>query len=80
MVSGGGSQCDSEQPIEFPHEFCHKLRTSVQDYFPWETMVVPHVLKVELSSPSSRESGHCVDEVSTLGDGVYHGHDGIVTS
>ena len=36
-------------------------------------------LKVELSSPGSREGGHCVDEVSMLGDGVYHDHDGIMT-
>ena len=30
----------------------------------------PDMLKVELSGPSSGESGHCVDEVSTLGDKV----------
>ena len=40
----------------------------------------PDMLKVELSSPGGGESGHCVNEVSRLGDGVYYNHNGNVTS
>ena len=39
----------------------------------------PDMLKVKLSSHSSRGSGHCVNKVSTLGDGVYYDHNRIVT-
>ena len=39
----------------------------------------PHMLRVGLSSPGGRESGHHVDEVSMLGDGIHHDHNGIVT-
>jgi len=44
VVCRGGCQLNSEQPVEFPGEFCYKLGTSIRDDFPRETVMFPYMV------------------------------------
>ena len=61
-----GSKCsnlDPKQLAKFMHEFHNELGTSVKEDGLWESMELPEVVKVEVSSIKGGDGGVSGDEV-----------------
>jgi len=78
VVGCGGCQPNSEQPVEFPGDFCYKLGTSIGDNFPRETVRFPHMVEEKVCGSSSRDCSDSEKEMCMLCDGIDNNHDGIV--
>ncbi|KDQ23937.1 hypothetical protein PLEOSDRAFT_1048122, partial [Pleurotus ostreatus PC15] len=72
VVCSGGSQLDSEHPVDFPGELCNELRTPVGHHGPRESVQLPDVC--------GSKGGHCGvswNEVGAFAYGVDHVHDSV---
>ncbi|KDQ33667.1 hypothetical protein PLEOSDRAFT_1029247, partial [Pleurotus ostreatus PC15] len=77
VVRSGGSQLDSEHPVDFPGELCNELRTPVGHNRLRESMQLPDVLQVQVCGSEGRHCGVSWNEVGTFAYGVDHIHDSV---
>ncbi|KDQ32203.1 hypothetical protein PLEOSDRAFT_1029248, partial [Pleurotus ostreatus PC15] len=77
VVRSGGSQLDSEHPVDFSGELCDELRTLVGHNGPRESVQLPDVLQVQVCGSEGRHCGVSGNEVGTFAYGVDHVHDSI---
>ncbi|KDQ33845.1 hypothetical protein PLEOSDRAFT_1029269, partial [Pleurotus ostreatus PC15] len=77
VVRSGGSQFDSEHPVDFPGELCNELRTPVGHNRLRESMQLPDVLQVQVCGSEGRHCGVSRNEVGAFAYGVDHIHDSV---
>ncbi|KDQ32220.1 hypothetical protein PLEOSDRAFT_1029246, partial [Pleurotus ostreatus PC15] len=77
VVRSGGSQLDSEHPVDFPGELCNELQTPVGHNGPRESVQLPDVLQVQVRGSEGRHCGVSGNEVGMFAYGVDHVHDSI---
>ncbi|KDQ27433.1 hypothetical protein PLEOSDRAFT_1020942, partial [Pleurotus ostreatus PC15] len=77
VVRSGGSQLDSEHPVDFSGELCDELWTPVGHNGPRKSMQLPDVLQVQVRGSKGRHCGVSRNEVGTFAYRVDHIHDSV---
>jgi hypothetical protein len=79
VIGCGCWHLDTQEAIQFAHEFSNKLQLMIRDHGFWKAMELPHMLKVQSGRAQSCDGGVSGDEVTVPGSQVYHNHGSVET-